>query len=67
MTEQSEVIGDKHEVEGKTQPKQVPVENGENEKMSEIESVVNNKESCGVEQTDITDEENRCATVQTTL
>jgi len=33
--------------------------------MSEIESVVINKESCGVEQTDITDEENRCATVQT--
>ena len=33
--------------------------------MSEIESVVNNKESCGVEQAAITDEENRCAAVQT--
>jgi len=65
MTEQSEVIGDKHEVECETQPKQVPVENGENEKMSEIESVVNNKESCEVEQAVITDEENRYAAVQT--
>jgi len=33
--------------------------------MSEIESVVNNKESCGVEQAVITDEENHCAAVQT--
>ena len=49
VTEQSEVIYDKHEVEGETQPKQVPVENGENEKMSEIESVVNNNERYGVE------------------
>jgi len=40
VTEQSVVICDRHEVEGETQPKQVPVENGENEKMSEIESVV---------------------------
>jgi len=31
VTEQSEVIYDKHEVEGETQPKQVPVKNGENE------------------------------------
>jgi len=35
VTKQSEVTYDKHEVEGETQPKQVPVENGENEKMSE--------------------------------
>ena len=33
--------------------------------MNGIESVVNNKESCGVEQAVITDEENRCAAVQT--
>jgi len=33
--------------------------------MSEIESVVNNKESCEVEQAVIIDEENRCAAVQT--
>ena len=65
MTEHSEVIGDKHEVECETWPKQVPVENGENEKMSEIKSVVNNKESCEVEQAVITDEENRYAAVQT--
>jgi len=46
VTEQSDVIYDKHEdeVEGETQPKQVPVENGENEKMTEVESVVSNKE-----------------------
>ena len=31
VTQQSEVIGDKHETECKTQPKLVPVENGENE------------------------------------
>ena len=42
VTEQSEVIYDKHEVEGETQPKQVPVEDETNEKMSETESVVNN-------------------------
>jgi len=65
VTEQSEVIGDKHEVECETQHKQVPAENGENEKMSEIDSVVNNKESCEVEQAVIIDEENRCAAVQT--
>jgi len=33
--------------------------------MSEIESAVNNKESCGVKQAVITDEENHCAAVQT--
>jgi len=33
--------------------------------MSEIESVVNNKESCGVEQDVITYEENHCVGVQT--
>ena len=65
VTKQSEVIYDKHKVEDETQPKQVPAENGENEKMSEIESVFNNKESCGVEQAVITDEENQCAAVQT--
>ena len=32
--------------------------------MSETESVVNNKESCGVEQAVITDVENHCAAVQ---
>jgi len=61
MTEQSEVIYNRHEVENETQPKQVPVESGENE----IESVVSNKESRGVEQTATTDEENRCAAAQT--
>jgi len=34
--------------------------------MSEIESVVNNKQSREVEQDVITDEENHCAAVQTT-
>ena len=33
--------------------------------MSEIESVVNNKESCDVEQAVIAEEENRCAAVKT--
>ena len=33
--------------------------------MSEIESVVNDKESCGVEQAVIAEEEDRCAAVQT--
>jgi len=65
VTEQSEVIYDKHEDEGETQPKQVLVENGENKKMSETESVVNNKESCGVEQAVISHEEIHCAAVQT--
>jgi len=49
VAKQCEVIYGKHEVESETQPKQVPVENGENEKMSEIESVVNNNERYGVE------------------
>jgi len=57
VTQQSEVIGDKHETECKTQPKLVPVENGENEKMSQIDSVVNNKESCGVETCQLAQEE----------
>jgi len=65
VTERSEVIYDKHELEGQIQPKQIRVENGENEKMSEIESVVNNKESCEVEQAVLADEENHCAAVQT--
>jgi len=65
VTEQSEVVGGRHEVERETQPKRVPEENGENEKMSEIESVVNDKQSCEVEQDVITDEENHCAAVQT--
>ena len=56
VTEQSKVVGDSHEVECETQPKQVPVENGEKEKMSETESVVNNKGSCEVEQDVITKE-----------
>jgi len=30
VTEQSEVVGDRHEGECETQPKQAPVENGEN-------------------------------------
>ena len=55
-------MGDKHEVECETQPKQVPIENGENEKnMSEIESVVNTKESCEMEQDVRADEESHCA------
>jgi len=43
--EPSEVIGNRHEVECETQQKQVPVENGENEKMSEIVSMVSNTDS----------------------
>ena len=35
--EQREMIGDKHKIEYETQLKQIPVENGEGEKMSEIE------------------------------
>ena len=65
VVDQSEVIGNRHEVECETQQKQVPVENGENEKMSEIGSMVSNTESSEVKQDVIADEENHCATVQT--
>jgi len=57
------VIGNRHEVECETQQKQVLVENGENEKMSEIGSMVSNTKSSEVKQDVIADEENHCATV----
>jgi len=65
VTEQSEVVSDRHEVECEIQPKQVPVEDETNEKMSAIESVINTKESCDVEQDVKSNEENQCAAVQT--
>ena len=65
VAEQREMIGDKHKVEYETQLKQIPVENEEDDKMSEIESVVNTKESCKMEQNVIAEEENHCAAVQT--
>jgi len=43
-------VSDRHEVECEAQPKQVSVEDETNEKMSEIDSVINTKESCDVEQ-----------------
>jgi len=55
VTKQSELIGDKHETECETQPRQVSVENGANKKMSEIESVVNNTENSEVKQDVIAD------------
>ena len=64
VTEQSEAVSDRHEVECETQPKQVPVEDETNDKMSDIESVINTKESCDVEQDVIANEENHCAAVQ---
>jgi len=42
------MIGDKHKIEYETQLKQIPVENEEGKKMSEIESVINIKESCKI-------------------
>jgi len=65
VTELSEVVSDRHEVECETQPKQVLVEDETNEKMSEIESVVNTKESSEMKRAVIADEENHCAAVQT--
>ena len=65
VVEQREMIGDKHKIEYETQLKQMPVENEEGEKMSEIESVVNTKESCKMEQNVTAEEENHCAAVQT--
>jgi len=65
VTELREVVSDRHEVECETQPKQVLVEDETNEKLSEIESAVNTKESCDVEQAVIAEEENRCAAVKT--
>ena len=59
------MIGNRHEVECETQQKQVSVENGGNEKMSEIGSMVSNTESSEVKQDVIAYEENHCATVQT--
>ena len=50
VTEQSKAVSDRHEVECEAQPKQVSVEDETNEKMSEIDSVINTKESCDVEQ-----------------
>ena len=65
VAELSEVVGDKHEVKCETQYKRVPVENEENEKMSEIEREVNNTESSEVKQDVIVNEENHCTAVQT--
>ena len=47
VAEQREMIGDKHKIEYETQLKQIPVENEEGEKMSEIDSVVNLTHSQG--------------------
>jgi len=65
VTQKSEAVSDRYEDECETQPKQVPVEDETNEKMSEIESVINTKEGCDVEQDVIANEENHCAAVQT--
>jgi len=64
VTEQSKVIYGKHKVEGETKHN-LNKYRYRNEKTSEIENVVDNNESCGVEQAVITDEENHCAAVQT--
>jgi len=57
VVDQSEIIGNGHEVECETQQKQIPVENEVNGKMSEIGSMVSNTDSSEVKQYVIADED----------